>query len=347
MTTAGREKNIITSMKSFSKDKYKKSEVLEQLLLLQQEIVNLTFNGNHATLAELRIWDAEKHLKQLNKKCGHIADAEYERFEAGSKTLANLIQAEISGNRGEAQALKDLRSMKSKNVVLKNIELGDDEVHTELDAIVIRQGGIDIVEVKNIKKDAFIDQYGNYFRVGKYSRKDSNIGNKLNLKQGLLQEVLKKADLPDVPIRSIVVFSNDNIEIRNLSSWITTCFSTQLPVILDGRKDAPVLSEDQMKKAAQAIQKAESKRAYTIDFDVDQYKKDFAVLMAKLEDTSTDVLGYDGQSGYVCELPKTTEVPIPVSSTRSAGYSSLGLAMAAFLFPPLGLALMLRNRGRL
>ena len=43
-----RVKEIIASMKSFSKDKYQKNELLTELLALQQEIVGFTFNDEHA-----------------------------------------------------------------------------------------------------------------------------------------------------------------------------------------------------------------------------------------------------------------------------------------------------------
>ena len=62
------------TMKSFSKDKYQKNELLTEMFALQQEIVGLTFNGDHASTADLKIWDVERHLEQLNQDCGNVAD---------------------------------------------------------------------------------------------------------------------------------------------------------------------------------------------------------------------------------------------------------------------------------
>ena len=50
------------------------SELLGEMFALQQEIVELTFSGEHAATAELKIWDVEKHLEQLNEECGHVID---------------------------------------------------------------------------------------------------------------------------------------------------------------------------------------------------------------------------------------------------------------------------------
>ena len=98
-----RVNEMMATMKSFSKDKYQKNEMLAEMFALQQEIVGLTFNGEHASTADLKLWDVERHLEQLNQDCGNVADEELQRFKEGSKTLCNLIKAEISGNRGEAQ----------------------------------------------------------------------------------------------------------------------------------------------------------------------------------------------------------------------------------------------------
>lgn len=52
-----RVNQIVASMKSFSKDKYKKDELLPEMLLLQAEIVDLTFKGEREATDDLRIWD--------------------------------------------------------------------------------------------------------------------------------------------------------------------------------------------------------------------------------------------------------------------------------------------------
>ena len=96
---AQRIEELMAGMKSFGKEGYHKREVLSEMFALQQEIVELTFSGEHAATAELKIWDVEKHLEQLNEECGHVADEELQRFMESSKTLCNLIKAEISGNR--------------------------------------------------------------------------------------------------------------------------------------------------------------------------------------------------------------------------------------------------------
>ena len=82
-----RVNEIVASIKSFGKEKYEKSELLDEMFELQREVVALTFNKDHASIADLKIWDVERHLEQMNQDCGNVADEELKKFKAESKTL--------------------------------------------------------------------------------------------------------------------------------------------------------------------------------------------------------------------------------------------------------------------
>lgn len=280
---AQRIEELMAAMKSFGKENYHKSELLNEMFALQQEMVELTFSGEHAATAELKIWDVERHLEQLNENCGNVADEELARFMEGSKVLCNLIKAEISGNRGEYKAFKTLEYLKSQNRVLKNVELSDGNVRTELDAVVITPKCVTIIEVKNTSKNVFIDEEGNYYRTGEFLKWDSNIAEKMSVKEGLLRKVLEVAGYGQVQIRSIVVFTNNRIEVQNKYCQIRTSFVSQLAYIIDGYRLEDTIGVEDINNLQQIIQEAECKEAYPFEFDVKQYKADFANLMATLE----------------------------------------------------------------
>lgn len=286
MERTRRINEIMEAMKSFGKEKYQKNELLTEMLALQQEIVGLAFNGNHASMADLKIWDVERHLDQLNQDCGNAADEELQRFKDGSKTLCNLIKAEISGNRGEAKAFRTLQYIRTKNIVLKNLELSNEDFRTELDAVVITPGTVTIIEVKNTAKNIFIDENGDYFRTGEFLKWDCNIAEKMTLKEELLRKVLASGGMDGIRIRSIVVFTNNRIEVQNKYSRIRTCFVSQLAYIIDGFKSGRSLSDEEMEQIKDLIKIAESKQNYPFEFDVAQYKLDFATVMAILEEVS-------------------------------------------------------------
>lgn len=282
-----RVNELMENMNSFGKGAYHKSELLDEMFALEREIVDLTFNEDSAETTDLKIWDAEKHLEQMNKECGNIADEELRKFKDGCWTLSNLIKAEVSGNRGEQKAFRTLEHIKSDHIILKNIELADGDLRTELDAVVITPFGITIVEVKNTAKNIFIDEDGNYHRTGQFLRWDCNIAEKMNLKEDLLRKALAAGGFEDIAINRVVVFIDNRIEVQNKYTKIRTCFASQLAYIIDGYKSLTNLTKKDMKDIEELVKKAEQKEAYPFGFDVRQYKTDFATLMTVLEEAST------------------------------------------------------------
>ena len=281
-----RVKELMSSMKSFGKEAYYRSELLDEMFALQREIVALTFNEDHASTADLRIWDVERHLEQMNQDCGNVADEELGRFEEGCKNLCNLIKAEISGRRGEYKVFRTLEYLNTNHIILKNVELQDGDLRSELDAVVITPGGITIVEVKNTAKNIFIDEEGNYYRTGEFLRWDCNIAQKMDIKEVLLRKVLESEGIEDVEINSVVVFMDNRIEVQNKYAQIRTCFVSHLAYIVDVFKSQTNLSQEKMENIESLIRQAEHKEAYPVAFDVKQYKQDFAILMAVLEEAS-------------------------------------------------------------
>lgn len=320
---------MMGAMKSFGKDKYQKNELLDEMLALQREIVELTFNEKHASTADLKIWDVERHLEQMNQDCGNVSDEALQTFKKGSKTFCNLIKAEISGARGEAKAFRILQNIQKKNIVLKNVELRDGELRTELDAVVIMRGTIVIVEVKNTGKNIFIDENGDYFRTGEFLKWDCNIAKKMMTKEGLLRKALERGGIQNVQIRSIVVFTDNRIEVQNKYSYIRTCFLSQLAYIIDGFNGDRVMNDDEMELVESTIRAAESKEAYPFEFDVEQYKRDFATLMAILEEASATKDAVTIEEEVVDEEKVNAWTRIrSFLKSRNAGYAGSSAAAA-------------------
>lgn len=329
---ANRVNEMMATMKSFSKDKYQKDELLAEMFALQQEIVGLTFNGEHASTADLKIWDVERHLEQLNQDCGNVADEELQRFKEGSEMFCSLIKAEVSGNRGETKAFRTLQYIHSKNIILKNVELNDGNRRTELDAVVITPGVVTIVEVKNTAKNIFIDENGDYYRTGEYLRWDCNIAEKMTFKEELLKKVLTDGGIDNIQIRSIVVFTDNRIEVQNKYSRIRTCFVSQLAYIIDGFKSGTYMSEEEMEHIEGLIREAECKEAYPFEFDVAQYKMDFTTLMAILEEASAKAEEPEYEQEVVNERKRVWIILRNAVTSRYAAYAGSAVAAAAVTF---------------
>lgn len=300
---------ILNGMSSFTKDLYNKQEVLPELLALQDELVKLTFNDDHAENGNLRIWDVESHLDKLNSDCGHIAEEQLAKFKAGCKVICNTIKAEKSGQAGEYKAFRSLETLRCKNSVLKNIEFVEGDHRTELDAIVITEKAIFIVEVKNPGKDIYIDERGNYCRVSDTLIFDNNIGEKMNEKDFLLREALGDCGIENINIQNIVVFTNSAMHVENRFPYINTCYLSDMPHRIVGYDGERIYTDDDIAAMISAIETNKCHETYPLPIDMQEFKQDFANLMATLEKASETE-----EEQCVCE-PVLKEAPVetPVS----------------------------------
>ncbi len=279
-----RTNEILGSMTSFTQDLYSKSEVLPELFDLQSELVNLTFNENHAENGNLRIWDVENHLEKMNADCGHIADEELSNFKEKCKIICNTIKGEMSGKNGEYKAFRSLETMICKNKILKNIEFKGNDRRTELDAVVITEKAVFIIEVKNPSKDIYIDERGNYCRISHDTMVfDKNIGENMNNKGFLLREALRSAGYENANIVNIVVFTNSAIHVENRYPYVNTCYLSDLPHKISRYDGEALYSSDDMDTMTSAIESSRCHEAYPMPIDMQEFKRDFANLMAILE----------------------------------------------------------------
>lgn len=278
---------ILKRFQSFAKESYHKTDILPELFALQSELVDIIFEGENVDKSNLKIWDVEKRLAEMNTECNGIATEELNSFEKDCKYICNLIKAEISGNRGEEKAFESLSRIRGEHIILKNIELSNGALRSELDAVVITQNGAFIVEVKNSSKNIFIDAEGNYFRTGEFLKWDSNLGEKMRIRQELLRAVLVAQGLSYMPIYGVVVFTNNRVEVQNKCAALKTCFLSQLPYVIDNCRDV-MFSFKEMDLAAEAISAANKESFYPLEFDAEQFKQNFANILATLEFAKTE-----------------------------------------------------------
>lgn len=289
MTKTERIAEITATMKSFGKENYQKSEVLPELFTLQDEIVGQTFGIESTELTGLKIWDVENKLAERNEALGHVADDSLNRFKNGSKNICNLIKSEISGNRGERQTFDRLETIKGSYRLLKNVEITSKSGRTELDGVVLTRKGAFIIEVKNTRKNILIDEEGNYYRMGEYMNWDSNIGEKMKMREALLREILSANGYPECRITSIVVFTNKQVEVKNKDRSLKTTFLGPLPYIIDEYAASDQYSDVDLDSMENAIEMNRCRESYAMDIDIDQYKKDFATVIVQLEEAEARV----------------------------------------------------------
>lgn len=319
MNINDRIQEIVTSMKSFSAPAYHRSEVLTELFALQKEMVDLTFNDVHADLAGLKIWDVEKHLEQMNEECGGVATKDLICLKAECRQLCDTIKGEISGNRGEHKTFRSLELLKTENRIVKNVELASKDFHTELDAVVLTKKGIFIVEVKNTSRNVFIDEKGDYYRVGDYMALDSHLGSKLSVKERLLLDAIAETGFAKHNIVSIVVFTDNRAQVQNKNEYITTTFLSQLPYLIDEYQGSEIYTEKNLIELENAIEANCCRETYPVKIDVPHLKLHFATVMATLEaaKATNDFIKNTDDSAPESSETTNTEAPEFEKAVRS------------------------------
>ena len=272
------------AMPSFSQEQYSKKDLLLEMKKLQAELVQLTFNDDHAECAKLQIWDVYNHLANVNTMSGNVAGDLLQCFKEECKKLGNAIAGECTGNQGEKAILWQLRAANTPRTVLQNVELSLAENKTELDIIVFTAKAVFVVEVKNTKQTILIDERGNYCRVKDGEPIfDKNIAEKMNDKIILLRNVLQTAGFTVPNIVSMVVFANPAAAITNHYPYIQHCSKADLPHIIDGYVGADLYSKEEIAQMVSAVNAAKYTGLYRPSLDVHQIKQTFIELIIALE----------------------------------------------------------------
>lgn len=107
------------------------------------------------------------------------------------------------------------------------------------------------------------------------------------VKEELLRKVLESAGYGHIRIRSVVVFTNNRIEVQNKYGQIRTCFVNHLAYVIDGFRLDETITMNDMDSIQKVVENAICQEAYSFEFDARQYQVDFANLLATLEFAKT------------------------------------------------------------
>ena len=274
------ENKMKTEIKALTKEIYHKSEVLPELLNYEQEIAVMAMGEEHK---DAKLVEVLGYFERENDELNGALTESLDRFRKDCLMINNLIKAEISGKKGEEKAFNSLERLRYENRVIKNLELSNEELSTEIDAVVITKKGAFIVEVKNTRRDIFIDENGDYFRNGEFLVHDSNIAYKMQVKETLLREALDKLGYSGIKIFSIVVFTNRNVQVQNKYNGFKTCFLSQLHYIIDDWKTPVYLINRDLDTIGNALTETALAVSYPMNFDTDAVKENFYTLLEEMQ----------------------------------------------------------------
>ncbi len=272
---------IKNRMTAFEERKYTREEVLNEMFKLQEEMAIIAFGENQAE--GKRFYDIVRHYGEKNDLNNKIAGQVMDDFRKEGREASNFTKGIISGRKGENKVAYKLNFLLSSNEIKNNIEIADGENRTEIDTLVITEKAAFIIEVKNTKRDVFIDEAGKYYRTGKYLQMDSNIGKKLELREKFVRQVAEQIGIKDLKIEKVVVFTDNHIKVMNRFRGIRTCFLSQLTSVIDTYQGEKIITLAEIKELMKIIDSSEMKASYVPDFDAEKFKNDFAQLVSILD----------------------------------------------------------------
>lgn len=163
------KEGLLSSLKGLSKNVYSREELLPEMDLLEEEMARIVFEDGLDIPSEyVHMSYIMKRLHIMNNEAGNVADQELKKLSRLASIFSNHVRAQQSGITGEDRVEQYLGYMKSNHVVLRNLQLSDGVHNTEIDFLVLKQGVATIVEVKNSKRDVYIDEAGDMYKVGRY-----------------------------------------------------------------------------------------------------------------------------------------------------------------------------------
>lgn len=161
-----------------------------------------------------------------------------------------------SGTRGEKQLFRTVRKLKGNNIIFTNLPVKY-KGRSEVDALLINQGGVMIIEAKNHSGSIYGSWRADKWEQQKH-RRNKNITLEMEnpIKQMRRQRDIVKGMLnaagENVRVDSVLFFSNDNVRLNlNLRSEDHVCHgSAELIDFLEKYSRGKVLSKSRAEKCA-------------------------------------------------------------------------------------------------
>lgn len=280
--------SLLSSLKGLSKDVYSREELLLEMDLLEEEMAQIVFEDGLDIPSEyVHMSYIMKHLHIMNNAAGNVADDELKKLSRLSNVFSNHVRAQQSGITGEDKVEHYLGYMKSNHMVLRNLQLSDGVHNTEIDFLVLKQGVATIVEVKNSRRDVYIDENGDMYKTGRYENFDSHLGAKMDFRAEIIKQLLKDAGFENMRIEKVVVFTNNRIQVQKDYRGFRVCFLSRLPHLIDDFYGTGVIQfTKHLQQMADYIQSKDLNAYYPFEMDVQEFKEAFVDAYLKIK-------GYD------------------------------------------------------
>ena len=289
-----RAEQIVTSLQGLgtnSHQLYTNQEVIDRLKELQSAMARGVFEKTHAE--NLRDKDIMLHFKTLAEEYGLAQTDTYCRFEANMRELSYTIGTYIKGMCGERMARKSLKllSLDKRIRILYNVQLEDEDVQAEYDAIVIAPYGLFVVEVKNWDGDITITSSG-------LLTKDEggvacSLADKMSIKEALLREYLQ--DQFPTNFHTMLLLPTEKARVQDNYQKIFVCCGGALSYEIRSFESCEnTMTAEQISAIAETICAHHKEQRTLCPVKCDEIIEDYANLMARIEELAAN-------AGALCE----------------------------------------------
>lgn len=285
--STNRMNQIIKSLKGLGTKQnvmYTNQEIVDHLKALQRAMARGVFEKTHAENFYDR--DIMIHFEALAKEYGLDGSDTYIRFKSNMSELGYTIGSFIKGMKGEQFVRKALKLLSCDRGVriLYNIQLEDEDVQAEYDAIAITPYGMFVVEAKNWGASMTISPNGLLTR-----NDDSgivyDIPGHMSVKEALLKEYLK--ELFPKNYYNILLLSNERVQIQDNYHQISiSCGGGISYEIKSYDKYGNTMTEEQVAKIADTILAHHKEQRTLCSVKCEEIISDYAKLMVQIETAS-------------------------------------------------------------
>jgi len=264
---------------------YTHKEIIDKLIELENALLSAVYEKNHAE--NMRPQDLTKHFSTLAEEFGLNNSEVYKRFVANMDELDHTVKSLIAGQRGERIARSSLKPLTYNGdiKILYNVQLEDEVMKTEYDAIVIAPYGLFVVEVKNWPGRVTLTSDGFLTRDG--SSVISNLAARMIVKESLLKECL--GDLFPKRYSGILLFPEEKTMLKDEYHQIP--FSYGISIINSIKQysnGSVVLSPAQIEAVSELITNSNKNQYTYCDVKCSEIIEDFATLMSQIESASNN-----------------------------------------------------------
>lgn len=213
----------------------------------------------------------EKAENSQNSKSLDIKKSEYQvikeqraAFEKEYAKMKKFHSIAVNGIKGENATFNALKMLDYKIRILQNVNTYLDTEVVEHDVLIISESGIFTIEIKYVSTDVEITEQGMLKRKNIIEQTRKHIHS--------LKRLLIDTKYSEIPVYSIIVFSNDSCNVVSKNKNITVCYRNDIEnIIFDENKYPLCLTKEDCIEIEEIIsEKSKNIKAIKYPLDIDE-----------------------------------------------------------------------------